>query len=66
MNPTPSSPLQSDPVVIASVARTPMGSMLGDFASLAAYDLGAVAIAEALQRAALLPNMSMKSSWVVA
>ena len=53
MNPTPTSPLPTDPVVIASVARTPMGSMLGDFASLAAYDLGAVAIAAALQRAGI-------------
>ena len=57
MNPTPATSAQSDPVVIASVARTPMGSMLGDFASLAAYDLGAVAIAAALQRAGIAADL---------
>ena len=30
--------------VIVSAARTPIGGMLGDFASLAAWELGAVAI----------------------
>jgi len=30
-----------DPIVIVSAARTPIGGMLGDFASLTASDLGA-------------------------
>jgi acetyl-CoA C-acetyltransferase len=41
----------SDPIVIVSAARTPIGGMLGDFASLAAWELGAVAIQAAVQRA---------------
>jgi acetyl-CoA C-acetyltransferase len=41
----------NDPVVIVSAARTPMGSFQGDFSSLAAHDLGGVAIAAALARA---------------
>ncbi len=41
----------SDPVVIVSAARTPIGGMLGDFASLPAWELGAVAIRAAVQRA---------------
>lgn len=39
-----------DPVVIVSAARTPMGGMLGDFASLSASELGAVAIGAAVER----------------
>ena len=34
----------SDAIVIVSAARTPIGGLLGDFASLPAYQLGAVAI----------------------
>ncbi|HWP20852.1 MAG TPA: acetyl-CoA C-acyltransferase [Burkholderiaceae bacterium] len=41
----------SDPVVIVSAARTPIGGLLGDFASLAAWELGAVAIQAAVERA---------------
>ncbi len=41
----------SDPVVIVSAARTPIGGLLGDFASLAAWQLGAVAIRAAVERA---------------
>ena len=41
----------SDPIVIVSAARTPIGGMLGDFAAIPAYDLGAVAIKAALERA---------------
>jgi len=36
--------------------RTPMGGMLGDFASLSASDLGAVAIKAAVERAGLKPE----------
>jgi acetyl-CoA C-acetyltransferase len=41
----------SDSIVIVSAARTPIGGLLGDFASLAAWELGAVAIQAAVQRA---------------
>jgi acetyl-CoA C-acetyltransferase len=41
----------TDPIVIVSAARTPIGGMLGDFASVAAWQLGAAAIGAAVQRA---------------
>ena len=41
----------SDPIVIVSAARTPIGGMLGDFASLQAWQLGAAAIKAAVERA---------------
>ena len=41
----------NDPIVIVGAARTPMGAFQGDFASLAAHDLGGVAIAAAMERA---------------
>ena len=47
----------SDPIVIVSAVRTPMGSLQGDFASLAAHDLGGAAIAAAMQRAAIAPEL---------
>jgi acetyl-CoA acetyltransferase len=37
-------PSMSDSIVIVSAARTPIGGMLGDFAALSAWELGAVAI----------------------
>jgi acetyl-CoA C-acetyltransferase len=46
----------SDPIVIVSAARTPMGSFQGDFASLAAHDLGGVAIRAAVERAGIEPG----------
>jgi acetyl-CoA C-acetyltransferase len=45
----------SDSIVIVSAARTPMGSFQSDFASLAAHDLGGVAIKAAVQRAGIQP-----------
>jgi acetyl-CoA C-acetyltransferase len=45
-----------DPVVIASVARTPIGGFQGDFASLAAPQLGAAAVRAAVERAGLAPQ----------
>jgi acetyl-CoA C-acetyltransferase len=45
-----------DPIVIVSAARTPMGSFQSDFASLAAHDLGGVAIAAAVARAGINPD----------
>ena len=43
----------TDPIVIVSAARTPIGGMLGDFASLPAWQLGAVAIRAAVERAGI-------------
>ncbi|UKV14196.1 acetyl-CoA C-acyltransferase [Thalassospiraceae bacterium SW-3-3] len=40
----------SDPIVIVSCARTPMGGMQGDFATVTASELGGVAIKAALER----------------
>ncbi|MGV6802256.1 MAG: thiolase family protein [bacterium] len=45
-----------DPIVIVSMARTPMGGMQGDFNSVEATDLGAAAIEGALARAELAPQ----------
>ena len=45
----------SDSIVIVSAARTPMGSFQSDFASLAAHDLGGVAIKTAVERAGIQP-----------
>jgi len=41
----------ADAIVIVSAARTPIGGLLGDFSSLAAHQLGAVAIKAAIERA---------------
>ena len=41
----------SDPIVIVSAARTPMGAFQGAFAGLTAANLGAVAIKAAVERA---------------
>ena len=43
----------TDPIVIVSAARTPIGGLLGDFSSLAAWELGAVAIQAAVKRAGI-------------
>ncbi|HUH92652.1 MAG TPA: acetyl-CoA C-acetyltransferase [Casimicrobiaceae bacterium] len=47
--------MHNDPVVIVGAARTPMGGLQGDFAALAASDLGAVAIRAAVTRAGIEP-----------
>ena len=44
---------QADPIVIVSAVRTPMGGFQGDFNSLAASQLGATAIAAAVERAGI-------------
>ena len=46
----------SDPVVIVSVARTPLGGFQGDLASLTTPQLGAIAIKAAVERARLKPE----------
>lgn len=43
--------MSADPIVIVSAARTPIGGLLGDFAGLSAWELGAVAIKAAVERA---------------
>ena len=47
----------SDPIVIVSVARTPMGGMMGALSSATAYELGATAIKAAVERAGIDPNL---------
>ncbi|MBK8759762.1 MAG: acetyl-CoA C-acetyltransferase [Sulfuritalea sp.] len=46
----------SDPIVIVSATRTPMGGFQGDFASLSCAQLGSVAIKAAVERAGLKPE----------
>ena len=43
--------MSSDPIVIASYARTPMGGLLGDFASVPSTQLAATAVKAAVERA---------------
>lgn len=45
-----------DSIVILGAARTPMGAFQGDFASLAAHDLGGAAIRAAVERAGIAPD----------
>ncbi len=47
----------SDSIVITGAARTPMGGFQGDFASLAAHDLGGAAIKAAVERAGISPDV---------
>ena len=46
----------SESIVIVGAARTPIGSFQGDFSSLAAHDLGGVAIRAAVERAGVSPE----------
>jgi acetyl-CoA C-acetyltransferase len=46
----------SDPVVILSYARTPMGGMQGALADVSATDLGATAVRAAVERAGVSPE----------
>jgi acetyl-CoA C-acetyltransferase len=48
--------MQNDPIVIVGAARTPMGGFMGDFATLTASELGAVAIRAAVERAGISPQ----------
>lgn len=43
----------SDPIVLVSVARTPMGAMMGSLSGLAAHELGAIVIKAAIERAGI-------------
>ncbi len=46
----------SDPIVIVSAARTPMGGFMGELASVATPSLGATAIKAAVERAGIAPE----------
>ena len=46
----------SDPVVIVSAARTPLGRFMGDLSPLSAHQLGSHVISAALERAKLAPD----------
>ena len=48
--------MQSDPIVIVSAARTPMGGFQGDLKTFAAPELGAAAIRAAIERAKIAPE----------
>ena len=48
--------IANDPVVIVSVARTPMGGFQGDLKGLTAPQLGAAAIRAAVERAGVAPD----------
>src|SRR6187549_2802433 len=47
---------ESDPIVILSYARTPMGGMMGALADVEATDLGATAVRAAVERAGVSGN----------
>ncbi|OWU83789.1 acetyl-CoA acetyltransferase [Oceanicola sp. 22II-s10i] len=47
---------QHDPIVIAGMARTPMGGLQGDLSGATASDLGAASIRAALDRAGVSPE----------
>ena len=48
--------MSSDPVVIASYARTPMGGLQGVFATVKSTDLGAAAVKAAVERSGVAPD----------
>jgi acetyl-CoA C-acetyltransferase len=48
--------MANDPIVIVSVARTPMGALQGELKDFAAPQLGAAAIRAALERAGMKPE----------
>ena len=45
--------MATDPIVILSTARTPMGSMQGSLSEASATDLGATAVRAAVERAGI-------------
>jgi acetyl-CoA C-acetyltransferase len=49
-------PTQSDPIVILSYARTPMGSFQGSLSGASATELGAAAVGAAVERAGVAPE----------
>ncbi len=57
MSHTTTAAAAADPIVIVGAARTPMGAFQGDFAALAAHDLGGAAIKAAVERAGINPEL---------
>jgi acetyl-CoA C-acetyltransferase len=53
----------ADSIVIVSAARTPIGGLLGDFSSLSAWELGAIAIKAAVERAGV-PGDSIQEAFI--
>ncbi|MEI7932738.1 MAG: acetyl-CoA C-acetyltransferase, partial [Alphaproteobacteria bacterium] len=49
--------MSSDPIIIASYARTPMGSFQGALSGVKATELGAVAVHAAVERSGADPEM---------
>ena len=41
--------MSDDPIVVVSIARTPMGSFQGELAALSATELGSVAVGKAVE-----------------
>ena len=48
--------MQDDPIVITGAARTPIGSFQGVLSDVSATNLGATAIAAAIERSAIAPE----------
>jgi acetyl-CoA C-acetyltransferase len=48
--------MTADPIVIASYARTPIGSFQGELSPMKATELGASAVRAALERSGLGPD----------
>lgn len=48
--------MQKDPIVITSIARTPLGNLLGELKDFSAHQLGSHVIKAAISRANLQPN----------
>src|SRR4051794_9322725 len=48
--------MATDPIVILSAARTPLGRFMGDLTPLSAHKLGSHVIGAALERAKLVPE----------
>ena len=48
--------MRSEPIIIASYARTPMGGFQGAFSGVSAPELGAVAVRAAVERAGVAPE----------
>ena len=57
--------MQSDPIVIVSAARTPMGAFQGELKSFAAPELGAAAIRAAVERAKIGAGTSEIRRWLI-
>lgn len=48
--------MTTDPIVITSIARTPIGNLLGELKEFAGHELGSHAIGAAIERATLAPE----------